>query len=67
MTSSLNVHGIILGGRASNPKYAFLGALRSTAQMISHEVFIGLTILPIICLTNSFNLSEIVNLQINFG
>lgn len=61
--SSLNVYGIILGGWASNSKYAFLGALRSAAQMISYEVSIGLTILPVILLSSSFNLTEIVMIQ----
>lgn len=61
--SSLNVYGIILGGWASNSKYAFLGALRSAAQMISYEVSIGLTILPVILLAGSFNLSDIVLIQ----
>lgn len=61
--SSLNVYGIILGGWASNSKYAFLGALRSASQMISYEVSIGLTILPVIILTGSFNLTEIILIQ----
>jgi NADH-quinone oxidoreductase subunit H len=61
--SSLNVYGIILSGWASNSKYAFLGSLRSAAQMISYEVSIGLTILPVVILTQSFNLLEIVLLQ----
>ena len=49
--SGLNVYGIIIAGWASNSKYAFLGALRSAAQMISYEVSIGLVILPIILLS----------------
>ena len=61
--SSLNVYGIILGGWASNSKYAFLGALRSASQMISYEVSIGLTILPVIILTGSFNLTDIILMQ----
>ena len=61
--SSLNVYGIILGGWSSNSKYAFLGALRSASQMISYEVSIGLTILPVIILTGSFNLTEIILVQ----
>lgn len=61
--SSLNVYGIILGGWASNSKYAFLGALRSASQMISYEVSIGLTILPVLILTGSFNLTEIILIQ----
>jgi len=63
--SSLNVYGIILGGWSSNSKYAFLGALRSAAQMISYEVSIGLTILPVVILSSSFNFVEIVHFQTN--
>ena len=61
--SSLNVYGIILGGWASNSKYAFLGALRSSAQMISYEVSIGLTILPVVLLAGTFNLTDIIIMQ----
>jgi len=58
--SSISVYLLILGGWASNSKYAFLGALRSAAQMISYEVSISLVILPVIFLAGSLNLSEIV-------
>ena len=61
--SSLNVYGIIIAGWASNSKYAFLGSLRSAAQMISYEVSIGLTILPVILLAGSSNFTEIVLAQ----
>ena len=61
--SSLNVYGIIMAGWASNSKYAFLGSLRSAAQMISYEVSIGLTILPVILLSGSLNFTEIVQSQ----
>lgn len=61
--SSLNVYGIILGGWASNSKYAFLGALRSSAQMISYEVSISLTILPVILMTGTFNFFDIMFIQ----
>jgi NADH:ubiquinone oxidoreductase subunit H len=61
--SSLNVYGIILGGWASNSKYASLGAIRSGAQMISYEITISLTILPIVLLSGSFNLAEILVIQ----
>jgi len=57
--SSLNVYGIILSGWSSNSKYAFLGGLRSAAQMISYEVSLGLTILPVILLSNSMNFADI--------
>jgi len=61
--SSLGVYGIILGGWASNSKYPFLGALRSTAQMISYEVAIGFVIVTVLLLVGSLNLTDIVEAQ----
>ncbi len=61
--SSLSVYGIIFAGWASNSKYAFLGAIRSAAQMISYEVAIGLIIICICMLSQSMNLSDIVRSQ----
>jgi NADH-quinone oxidoreductase subunit H len=61
--SSLNVYGLILAGWASNSKYAFLGALRSTAQMISYEISIGFIVLSIAVSVGSMNLSKIVLAQ----
>jgi NADH-quinone oxidoreductase subunit H len=61
--SSLNVYSILLAGWSSNSKYAFLGALRSTAQMISYEISLGFIILNVIVCTGSFNLSTIVETQ----
>ena len=58
--SSLGVYGIIMGGWASNSKYAFLGALRSAGQMISYEVSMGLIILSVLIVTTSLRLSDIV-------
>lgn len=58
--SSLGIYGIILAGWSSNSKYALLGALRSTAQMISYEVFIGLLFIIIIMFSGSLNLIEII-------
>lgn len=58
--SSLTVYSIILAGWSSNSKYAFLGALRSAAQMISYEVSISLALLPVILLSGSLNLTAIV-------
>jgi NADH-quinone oxidoreductase subunit H len=61
--SSLGIYGIILAGWASNSNYAFLGAIRSSAQMISYEVSIGLVIVTVLLTTGSLNLSEIVMKQ----
>lgn len=61
--SSLSVYGILLSGWSSNSKYAFLGALRSAAQMISYEVSIGFIIVTIILCTGSFNLTHIIESQ----
>lgn len=58
--SSLGVYGIILSGWSSNSRYAFLGALRSAAQMVSYEVSIGLIVISVLLCVNSFNLIEIV-------
>jgi NADH-quinone oxidoreductase subunit H len=65
--SSLNVYAIIIAGWSSNSKYAFLGSLRSAAQMISYEVSIGLVLLPIVLLSKTFNLTDIVLCQERFG
>lgn len=64
-TSSLGVYGIIIAGWASNSKYAFLGAIRSSAQMISYEVSIGLIIISVLLLAGSLNLKDIVLAQQN--
>lgn len=61
--SSLNVYGILFAGWSSNSKYAFLGAIRSTAQMISYEISIGFTILTVALCAGSFNLTTIVVAQ----
>tara|TARA_B100000989_G_scaffold154032_1_gene114901 strand:- start:1440 stop:2450 length:1011 start_codon:yes stop_codon:yes gene_type:complete len=61
--SSLGVYGIIMAGWSSNSRYAFLGALRSAAQMISYEVSIGLIIINILLTVGSLNLTEIVLAQ----
>lgn len=61
--SSLGVYSIVLGGWASNNKYALLGALRGASQMIAYEVFMGLSLMGVVMLTGSFNLGDIVMAQ----
>ncbi|MCF3935109.1 NADH-quinone oxidoreductase subunit NuoH [Acuticoccus sp. M5D2P5] len=61
--SSLGVYGVIMGGWASNSKYPFLGALRSSAQMISYEVSIGLVIITVLLCVGSLNLQDVVIAQ----
>ncbi|MEF2551253.1 NADH-quinone oxidoreductase subunit NuoH [Aurantimonas sp. A2-1-M11] len=61
--SSLEVYGVIMGGWASNSKYAFLGALRSAAQMVSYEVSIGFVIVTVLLCVGSLNLTDIVLAQ----
>ncbi len=63
--SSLGVYGVIIAGWASNSKYAFLGALRSAAQMVSYEVSMGFVIVTVLMCVGSLNLTEIVRAQEN--
>ena len=64
---SIAVYGVILGGWASNNKYSFLGAMRSTAQLISYELPLGLGILGVVLATGSLRLEEIINEQADSG
>jgi NADH-quinone oxidoreductase subunit H len=61
--TSLAVYGVLLGGLASNNKYSLIGGLRSGSQMVTYEVFMGLSIMGVVMLTGSFNLNTIVEAQ----
>ncbi len=65
--SSLGVYGIVLAGWSSNSKYPFLGAIRSSSQMISYELALGLSVIPVFLLCGTLNLSEIVLWQRDNG
>jgi NADH-quinone oxidoreductase subunit H len=61
--SSLGVYSVVLAGWSSNNKYSLLGSLRASAQMLSYEVFMGLSLMGVVMLAGSFNLREIVEAQ----
>lgn len=61
--TALAAYSVLLGGYASNSKYALLGALRSAAQMVSYEVFMGIALMGVVLMSGSFNLREIVTSQ----
>jgi len=64
--SSLGVYGVALGGWASNSKYSLLGGIRGAAQMISYELSLGLSLVPIVMLSGSLSLVDIVNAQARY-
>jgi NADH-quinone oxidoreductase subunit H len=61
--SSLSAYSVVLGGWASNSKYSLLGGLRSAAQMVTYEVFMGLSLMGVVILAGSFSLADIVEAQ----
>ena len=65
--SSLSVYGITLAGWASNSKFPFLGGIRSTSQMISYELSLGLSVVPVFMICGSLNLNEIIDWQVKNG
>ncbi len=65
--SSLGVYGIVLAGWSSNSKYPFLGGIRATSQMISYELALGLSVIPIFLICGTLNLTKIVDYQIQHG
>ncbi len=64
--ASISVYGVALGGWASNSKYALLGGIRGAAQMISYELALGLSLVPVVMLAGSFSLVDIVNAQARY-
>jgi len=65
--SSLGVYGIVLAGWSSNSKYSFLGGIRSSSQMISYELCLGLSVIPLFIILGTLNLSDIVTYQAKNG
>lgn len=64
---SLGVYGIVLAGYASNSKYPFLGGIRSSAQMISYEIAMGMSVIPVFMLVGDLNLSKVIDWQAEHG
>jgi len=65
--ASLGVYGIVLAGYASNSKYPFLGGIRSSAQMISYEIAMGMSVIPVFMLVGDLNLSRVIEYQAGGG
>jgi NADH-quinone oxidoreductase subunit H len=64
---SLGVYGIVLAGYASNSKYPFLGGIRSSAQMISYEIAMGMSVVPVFLVVGDLNLSQVIEYQARHG
>ena len=64
---SLGVYGIVLAGYAANSKFPFLGGIRSSAQMISYEISMGLSVIPVLLIVGNLNLGEIISWQTTHG
>src|SRR5205085_10471226 len=62
---SLGVYGIVLAGYAANSKYPFLGGIRSSAQMISYEIAMGMWVVAVFLLVENLNLSKVIEYQFN--
>jgi NADH-quinone oxidoreductase subunit H len=65
--ASIGVYGIVIAGWSSNSKYPFLGGIRASSQMISYELSLGLSAVPVLMLIGNLNLSEVIQYQINNG
>src|SRR5207253_10076045 len=65
--ASLGVYGIVVGGWASNSKYPFLGGIRSSAQMLSYELSLGLAVIPVFLVVGNLRLTSVVRSQIEHG
>src|SRR6202000_1519483 len=64
---SLGVYGIVLAGYASNSKFPFLGGIRSSAQLISYEIAMGMSVVPIFLIVGDLNLSQVIEYQAQHG
>src|SRR6266511_3150362 len=64
---SLGVYGIVLAGYAANSKYPFLGGIRSSAQMISYEIAMGMSVIPLFLIAGDLNLSKLIEYEVNHG
>jgi NADH-quinone oxidoreductase subunit H len=64
---SLGVYGIVLAGYAANSKYPFLGGIRSSAQLISYEISMGMSVIPVFLIAGDLNLSQIISWQVQHG